>query len=95
MGSPATKCPRGRSVAFRPPHAGWFHVDEDVCDFGKDFPDMRPDARSDSVPFGDSDPRIDFSVKIDVMLEPGLSRVALFDAPDAFDLESGSLYAFD
>ena len=82
-------------MGFRPPHAEWLHVNEDVCDFGKDLPDMRPDARSDSVPFSDSDPRIDFNVKINVMLEPGLSRVALLDAPDAFDLKSDPPYAFD
>ena len=82
-------------MGLRPPHAGRLHVNEDVCDFGKDLPDMHPDVRSDSVPFSYSDPRIDFNVKINVMLKPGLSRVAFLDAPDAFDLKSDSLYAFD
>ena len=82
-------------MGFRPPHAEWLHVNEDVCDFRKDLPDMRPDARSDNVPFSDSDPRIDFRVKINVMLEPGLARVAFLDALDTFDLKSDSLYALD
>ena len=82
-------------MGFRPPHAEWLHVNKHVCDFWKDLPDMRPDARGDIVPFSDRDPRIDFSVKINVMLEPGLSRVAFLDASDTFDLKSDSLDVLD
>jgi len=83
------------SVKLRLRHTERLDVNEDVCDFGKGFADLQPDVRGNVVRLSDRDLRIDFNVKINVMLEPGPSRVALLDAPDSCNLKSGRLYALD
>ena len=70
-------------------------MNEDVCDFGKGQPDVHPNIGSDVVRFSNRDLRIDFNVKINVTLEPGLSRVALLNAPDSCDPKCRGLDALD